>query len=222
MARSIQEQIMEDVNNGMTVAILGRTNPSLLPLSVFLDFQDKFNYAIRGTLYDLKRPKFRKYWQLAYLFMNNYEKMHENLKVIAKDLSNYQLKNFVNALKIQGQTIFNFPMNSLRNISEDLASFVIHINSTADDEVEKLKATFEFVKYRALDANDEYTEETVSIIELLEMIIECGDVKTMDDFIYEINYRNTRLHSRADSRDTTIQLTTVHDFKGKEADSVYI
>ncbi|OAO89385.1 hypothetical protein AXX17_ATUG01180 [Arabidopsis thaliana] len=152
MARSIQEQIMEDVNNGMTVAILGRTNPSLLPLSVFLDFQDKFNYAIR----------------------------------------------------------------------EDLASFVIHINSTADDEVEKLKATFEFVKYRALDANDEYTEETVSIIELLEMIIECGDVKTMDDFIYEINYRNTRLHSRADSRDTTIQLTTVHDFKGKEADSVYI
>ncbi|MDN8798987.1 hypothetical protein Q0M84_14460, partial [Staphylococcus aureus] len=71
------------------------------------------------------------------------------MKVIAKDLSNYQLKNFVNALKIQGQTIFNFPMNSLRNISEDLASFVIHINSTADDEVEKLKATFEFVKYRA-------------------------------------------------------------------------
>ncbi|PGF05356.1 ATP-dependent DNA helicase PcrA [Bacillus toyonensis] len=222
MARSIQEQIMEDVNNGMSVTILGRTNPSLLPLSVFLDFQDKFNYAIRGTLYDLKRPKFRRYWQLAYLFMNNYEKMHENLKVIAKDLSNYQLKNFVNALKIQGQTIFNFPMNSLRNISEDLASFVIHINSTPDDEVEKLKATFEFIKYRALDSNDEYTEETVSIIELLEMIIECGDVKTIDDFIYEINYRNQRLHSRAESRDTTIQLTTVHDFKGKEADSVYI
>ncbi|MEC2463487.1 ATP-dependent helicase [Bacillus cereus] len=223
MARSVQEQIMEDVNNGRTVAVLGRTNPSLLPLSVFLDFQDKFNYAIRGTLYDLNRPKFKRYWRLAYLLMDNQQGMIDNLNLIAKDTPKYQIKNFVNALNIEGNSIFNFPMGALRNISEDLASFVIYVNnSEGDGEVDKLKAIFDYMKYKSLEANDEYTEETVSIIELLELIIECGDVKTVEDFLYEVNYRNTRLHSRAESRDLTIQLTTVHDFKGKEADSVYI
>src|SRR5690606_1849275 len=49
-----------------------------------------------------------------------------------------------------------------------------------------------------------------------------GGCTNIDEFLYEVNYRNQRLHGHAENRDLTIQLTTVHDFKGKEADSVYI
>ncbi|WP_255294063.1 UvrD-helicase domain-containing protein [Bacillus toyonensis] len=228
MARSVQEMIMDDVNNGRTVAVLGRTNPSLLPLSVFLDFQNKFNYAIRGTLYDLKRVKFRKYWKLANLFNLSGDFLADNLYLIAKsgrdtqNVAKYQIKNFASVLKTDGITVFQFPITALDKISSNLAQYVTYINSVEGGEIEKLKATFEWVKYRAMEKNDDYTEETVSIIELLEMIIDCGDVSSIRDFLYEIDHRNTRLHARADSRDLTIQLTTVHDFKGKEADSVYI
>src|SRR5690606_10252751 len=124
MARSVQEQIREDVNNGLTVAVLARTNASLLPLSVFLDFQSKFNYAIRGTLYDLNRIKFKRYWRLAYLFNSSGNYIVDNLKVIAPEEPKYKLKNFSNALKTEGVTLFDFPVNTMSKISEDLAEYV--------------------------------------------------------------------------------------------------
>lgn len=225
MARSVQEQITEDVNNGLSVAVLGRTNASLLPLSVFLDFQSKFNYAIRGTLYDLERVKFKRYWRLAYLFTDSDTYIVDNLKLLAPSEPKYKLKSFSNALRTEGYSLFNFPLQTLRNISGDLASYVYNVTRRlgSEDPIDRLKFTFGYLKAQHVNLEGKITsEEIVSILELLEMIIDQGDCKTIDNFLYEIKYRNQRLHGRAESENLSVQLTTVHDFKGKEADSIYI
>lgn len=224
MARSLQEQIIDDVNKGYTVAVLGRTNASLLPLSIFLDFQSKFNYAIRGTLYDLERIRFKRFWRLAYLFTDTDSYLVDNLKLLAPQEHKYKLKSFSHALRTEGVSLFQFPVATLKNIVPDLADYVNYILSLGvTDEIEMFKATLGYLKSNQIDSmGNIINEEVVSILELLEMIIEEGNVKTISDFLYEIKYRNQRLHGRFESTDLTIQLTTVHDFKGKEADSVYI
>src|SRR5690606_9308046 len=183
-----------------------------------------FNYAIRGTLYDLNRIKFKRYWRLAYLFNSSGNYIVDNLKVIAPEEPKYKLKNFSNALKTEGVTLFDFPVNTMSKISEDLAEYVGYMEHFRDkDSIEKLKATFEYIKARQINAKGGIiSEEVISILELLDMIINEGGCTNIDEFLYEVNYRNQRLHGHAENRDLTIQLTTVHDFKGKEADSVYI
>lgn len=225
MARSLQEQIIEDAKEGRTVAVLSRTNGALLPLSVLLDYQTKFNYTIRGSLYDLKRIKFKRYWGMAYMFTENGgTRLVDNLKMLAPGEPKYKLKNFANALKTEGETIFSFPFQALRSISIELAEYVRYMQqSDIQDEISALKATFEYLKADLVDSKGNLkSEENMSIIELLLMMIDESKSQTISDFLYEIDYRNSRLHGRAESTDLTIQLTTVHDFKGKEADSVYI
>lgn len=220
MARSVEQQIMADVREGKTVAVLARTNPSLLPLSLYLDFQNNFKYAIRGNLYDLGRIKFKAYWRLAYLFKDGGNFFVENLKQLAPDEPKYRLKNFTDALKTEGRSFFTFPISALRNISSQLADFREYYDQYKDlEEIEKFRAVLNYVKYMRVG---ERSEEVHSVIELLEIIIEEGNCTNIDEFLYEIDYRNQRLHGHAENKDLTIQLTTVHDFKGKEADSVYI
>ena len=160
------------------------------------------------------------------MFVNGENHLVDNLKLLAGNAPKYKIKNLVDTSKTEGVDIFNFPKKDIMEVSEELLDFVEYINmekAHKKDPLALLRSTFDYIKAGQVGGKGEIkSEEIVSIIELLEMIIEEGEVETISEFLYEIENRNTRLHGRAETTDLTIQLTTVHDFKGKEADSIYI
>lgn len=61
-----------------------------------------------------------------------------------------------------------------------------------------------------------------SVLLSIESLLEYYDYDNVADFLYEIQDINTRLKGREKKSNAQVKISTVHEFKGKEADSVYI
>ena len=71
------------------------------------------------------------------------------------------------------------------------------------------------------DGNSQYSQVMRSALQSLSVIAE-GNYDNVDEFLSDIQDLNHSLSGRVRLSNPRVVITTVHDFKGKEADSVYV
>lgn len=218
------DALFKDQQTGKKVAVLAGSNIGLTDLAILLNLQREnvVDFEIRGNLVNLDAYKFSKYWRLAHLFTSGDTKyLKQNLEVLAWDLRGYKAKRIEELLRNEGIPLRALPPHLARGTSKLLENWLKAVEGR--EGVEGLLATLEYLREEEKRNKSAYADGNIAVLSLfISMLKYDNSLNTPAAFLQEINRQTKLLQLAYERKGANIILTTPFEFKGKEADIVYI
>lgn len=231
MIAQLKVDVSKDLEDGMKVAILCRTNFDGLIPAVVLEQDGRFNFSVSGENMTMNSPLPRKLIGMTALFTERSTPAVKNsLAEFAGRSNGWALKGLMDTLKANGKSFWDIPEADIKYSCPTLLDLyrdvrpILFVNGKRDKsrEVEALQVVYFKLMQEVYAGDSAYCESARAYLETLLFILEQGNYKTVYEFLEEIEYLNDRLNGRIKKSKVYVQIATVHEFKGKEADSVYI
>lgn len=231
MLSQLKQDIQKDMDDGLKVAVLCRTNFDGLIPAVVLEQDGRFNFSVSGENMTMNSPLPKKLIGMTSLFTERATPSVKNsLTEFAGRNNGWAVKQLVDTLKMNNKSVWDIPEADIRYSCESLVGFVNQVKPvlyqtgvrTKESEVEALRVIYYMLMTDVYAGDSAYCESARAYIETLLFILENGDFKSVYEFLEEIDYLNDKLNGRIKKKKVYVQIATVHEFKGKEADSVYI
>lgn len=223
MVKELYELVYQDVRDGKTVAILCRTNTDGLAPALMFDMKRGFKFSISGDGMTLNNYIGRLIMGIPRMFVERSSRdVSRALECLLWD--NYEVKNLMNVCKSSGKSFWNMDyediLYSCETIGELLVSWSKARRETQDD-IGLLVEIFGYYVTDVFNSDSQFDITARSLIFALTSILEVTDYDSVYDFIADIEEVGERLEAKK-GISSKVKIATVHEFKGKEADSVYI
>lgn len=231
MLNQLIADIDEDMQEGNTVAILCRTNYDGVIPAFILESAKKYNFSISGQNMTFDSPLPRKLVAITSIFTErNTTNVKNTLSMFVPRYAQWGVKQLVDTLKNNGKNVWTLPEVDIEYSCPELAPMIKQIKSmfyengkrNQSKELEALKFVYFWVMKNAFGGNSLYCESARAYIEALLLLLNENKFETVFDFVDYINTVNERLHARINNQKANICIATVHEFKGKERDSVIV
>lgn len=231
MIQQLKTDLQQDMEEGKNVAILCRTNFDGLIPAVVLEQDGRFNFSVSGENMTMNSPLPRKLVGMASLFTERSTPVVKNsLMEFAGRSNGWAVKQLMDTMKVNGKCFWDIPESDIKYSCPTLLDFyravkpVFYVNGIRDKdkEVEALQVVYFKLMTEVYFMDSAYAESARAYLETLLFIIEHGNFKSVYEFLEEIDYLNDKLNGRIKKKKVYVQIATVHEFKGKEADSVYV
>lgn len=232
MVEQLGSDIAEDLNSKNNVAILCRTNFDGMIPAFILEAEHEFDFGISGTNMTMNSPLPRKLMGISSLFM---EKSTPAVKASLVMCCNargaeHEVKELMDILKMNGKSVWDVSEDDLLYSCPNLVDFVRSVKKilfvdgkrSREREIEALKFIYMSLKVNVFRSQSAYSQSARAYIDTLLYLIDYKEFETVYDFMEELETLNRRLEARIGKTKAPIQIATVHEFKGKERDSVYI
>ena len=224
MVDKLGDLVYDDVSNGRTVAILCRLNSDGLMPALLLDSIGKFQYTISGEGMTLDSYVGRMVIGIIKLFTDNYSKAVENsLGLLTWD--KYSIQKLVKVCKNNKVNIWTLSMQDISYSCSEIAPIIAEWRAYKEKggEIFALKRIFEYYRTRVFRKDNQFNRVCKTVIASMSALLEYKDYDSAIDFLDDVQSINERLNARRKvSYGNRVRIATVHEFKGKEADSVYI
>lgn len=231
MLNQLIKDIDEDMQEGNTVAILCRTNYDGVIPAFILEANKHYDFSISGQNMTFDSPLPRKLIAVTSIFTERSSTSVKNtLSMFVPRYAEWGVKQLVDTLKNNGKSVWQIPEADIDYSCPEL-SFIIkklkeifYENGKRNQkkEVEALKCVYEWVMKNTFGGNSLYCESARAYIEALLYIIDSNNFESVFEFLEYVNTVNERLHARINNTKAKICIATVHEFKGKERDSVIV
>lgn len=232
MLRQLKDDIAKDMEEGNTVAILCRTNFDGMIPAFMLEADKSFDFSISGDNMTLSSPLPKKIVGVSALFTErSTPAVKAALEFFSGRSNGWAVKQLMDVLKTNGKTIWQLPEEDIKYSCYPLLEFVQMVkkvimpdgkNRDKSKEIEALRLIYSYMIVNTFAGDSAYCASARAYLETLLYIMEERDFKTVYDFLEEIDFLNDSLHGRIKKSRSKIKIATVHEFKGKESDSVYI
>lgn len=228
MVKKLGDLIYKDVSDGMNVAIICRENSDGLLPAIMLDRDGRFSYSISGDGMSLNSYMVKQVLNIVRLVS---EKSTKNVSDALKQLTynTWEVDSMISALKNSGESIWQVSMDeidyscpSISRILEEWKNVYVGIleeKITQMDLVEYLLSYYHNFIYKS---DSTYDVRMRSILSSLIVLVRSDGFRSASEFLYELDEMNLRMQSRMKLQNVEVRIVTVHEFKGKEADSVYV
>ena len=232
MIKQLKEDLQKDMDDDMRCAILCRTNfDGMIPAFV-LCADGKFDFGISGENMTLNSPLPRKIIGVSALFTERSTPAVKNaLAFFAGRGAEWQLKQLMDTLKMNNKSIWQIPEADIKYSCPSILEFVQQVkkiimpdgvNRDKSKEMEALKAIYSLMIIDTFAGDSAYCESARAYLETMLYLIESNNFQTVYEFLEEVELLNDKLNGRIKKHKAPIQIATVHEFKGKERDSVYV
>lgn len=231
MIAQLKADVSKDLEDGMKVAILCRTNfDGLIPACV-LEQDGRFNFSVSGENMTMNSPLPRKLIGMASLFTERATPAVKNsLMEFAGRVNGWAVKQLVDTMKMNGKSFWDIDEADIKYscpVLLDLYKDVKPLLKTngvrsKENELEALRVVYFKLMTDVYAGDSAYCESARAYLETLLFIIDNGTFKSVYEFLEEVDFLNDRLNGRIKKKKAYVQIATVHEFKGKEADSVYV
>lgn len=224
MVEVLSDLIYEDIKNDMSVAVLCRVNSDGLLPALMLDKLGKFQYTISGDGMTLDSYIGRSVINIARLFTERSTLAVKNsLSQLTWD--KYGIDNIMKVCKNNKVSFWEIPNEDLvyscPSIAETLKMWKSWRQNLGD--IEALKMVYDYYRSMVYIKDTQYNNVCRSVISSIMTVLELSRVSTIEDFLEELEEINERLKARKKKfNGSKVRIATVHEFKGKEADSVYV
>lgn len=224
MAMSLGEMVCEDVKAGKSVAILCRVNSDgLLPALIF-DKLGAFPFSVSGKNMTLDSYIGRLVLSIVKLFTDRAtQSVQRALELLTWD--NYCVKSLMGVLKSnRGMSIWNIGEEDLCYSCPELADTLIEWRNcrNAMGDVQCLRLVLSEYRTGVFDKDNHFNDVVRSVLISLESLLEVYHYDCVEDFLTDLEDINEKLVARVKLNNARVRIATVHEFKGKEADCVYI
>lgn len=231
MITQLKVDMTKDMEDDMRVAILCRTNfDGLIPAFVLAE-DGRFDFSISGENMTLNSPLPRKIIGVTSLFTErSTPAVKTTLEFFASRQDKWGIKQLIDTLKMNNMSIWQIPIEDIRYSCPSLEKFVtsvkkvFYVNGVRDKskELEALRTVYYMMIVDVFAGDSAYCESARAYIETLLYVIENHDFQSVYEFLEEIELLNDKLAGRIKKKSAHIQIATVHEYKGKECDSVYV
>lgn len=231
MIAQLKEDMTKDMEDDMRVAVLCRTNfDGLIPAFVLAE-DGRFDFSISGENMTLSSPLPRKIIGVTSLFTErSTPAVKTTLEFFASRQDKWGVKQLIDTLKMNNMSIWQIPIEDIRYSCPSLEKFVTSVKKVfytdgsrdKAKELEALRTVYYMMIVNVFAGDSAYCENARAYIETLLYVIENNDFQSVYEFIEEIELLNDKLSGRIKKKSAPIQIATVHEYKGKECDSVYV
>lgn len=232
MLEQLQKDIKEDMEEGNTVAVLCRTNFDGMIPALVLESAKEFNFSISGENMTLGSPLPRSIIGVASLFTErSTPAVKKSLSFFVKRGADYEVKRLIDTLKANNMSVWQIPEEDLKWSCRDIADFVAEVKPifmpdgktrVKEYEMNALAQVYWILRTRVFVGDSYYAEAARAYIDTMLYLISNNHFESVYEFLEEVDFLNQKLQGRIQKKKTPIQIATVHEFKGKEADSVYV
>jgi DNA helicase-2/ATP-dependent DNA helicase PcrA len=224
MVMSLGDMVYEDVKNGKSVAILCRVNSDGLLPALFFDKSGSFTFSVSGKNMTLDSYIGRLVMSIAKLFTDRATpSVQRALELLTWD--SYCIKKLMEVLKAnKSMSIWNIGPEDLRYSCPDIADVLLDwrsIRQTAGD-ITALKFVLSEYRTKVFNRESHFNDVVRSVLVSIESLLDVYKYDSVEDFLEDLESTNERLVARVKLKNARVRIATVHEFKGKEADCVYV
>lgn len=221
------KSIVEDIAQGNSVAVLVRDNYEGVIPATLAEVNKRVNYRVTSESMTLDTPLGKSIMDIVGLFLDRSSKrVLSVLKMLTKRQSEYQAQKLYSILCSNPKyTIWNIPVKDLEYSVPDLQMILKKLREFREISGELATLTYLFIYIRnfTFDSDSAYCTGAKSIIDLMVYMLSKMEFKSVEDFdIYVRSLsQNTRAHM-VSNKNIKLEITTIHQAKGREWDSVYL
>lgn len=224
MVGCLSDMIYEDVKANKSVAVLCRVNSDGLLPALMLDRLGKFQYTISGDGMTLDSYIGRSVVNIAKLFTEKSSLAVKNTLGMLT-WNKYSIDNIIKVCKNNKVSFWEIPDKDLGyscpDIAEKLKMWKQWRKSFGD--IEALRMIYYYFRTEVFVKDSQYNTVCKSVISSIETMLSISKSDNVEDFLEELESINERLKARKKKfNGSKVRIATVHEFKGKEADSVYV
>lgn len=233
MIKELEVCLKKEMQENNSVAILCRTNFDGLIPALILEETKSFNFSISGTNMTLDSALPKKLLGMTSLFTDkNSATLRTALGMLVNTRSggSYQVTNLINTLRNNNKSIWTIDENDLYYSCKALAPIIKNLKllfykdgkRVQEKEIIALIALYRYMSHSIFNGTSIYHINARAYIDVLIYILENNTFGAVFEFVDYVTYLNERLHARIENKKADICIATVHEFKGKERDTVII
>lgn len=228
MVKKLSDLIYKDISDGMNVAIICRENSDGLLPAIMLDRDGRYSYSISGDGMSLNSYMVKQALNVVRLAN---EKTTKNVSDALKQLtySSWEVDSMMSALKNSGESIWNVSMDevnyscpTIAGILEEWKNVYRGIQEEKITEMDLVEYLLSYYHNFIYNSESTYDVRMRSIFSSLIVLVRSDGFRSAGEFLYELEEMNLRMQSRMKLHNVDVRIVTVHEFKGKEADSIYV
>ena len=223
MISVLSDCIYNDIKNGMSVAILCRVNSDGLMPALILDKLGQFTFSISGDGMTLNSYIGRTVLSIVKLFTEkNTQPVKNALEMLTWE--KYEVNNLIRVCKSNKISFWEIDEKDLAYSCPSIASMLLKWRGYRKDmgDIQALKLVLQEYRLTVFGKDNQFNTVVRSVILSIEALLDYFQYEYVEDFLFELDEINERLMGRKGKKGVKVQIATVHEFKGKEADSVYI
>lgn len=223
MALTLGDLVYEDVKAGRSVAILTRVNSDGLLPAIFFDKMGMFSYSVSGKNMTLDCYIGKLVMSLIHLFTDSFsDYVKRALSYLTWD--SYGISKLLDVCRNNGTDIWNIPEEDLRYSCYEISDRLISWREfrKANGDIPTMKFVLQDYRYSVFINDTQFNDVVKSVLVSIESLLDYYSYDSAEDFLSELESINDRLRARVKLSNAKVRIATVHEFKGKEADSVYI
>lgn len=223
MAVSLGDLVYNDVKNGLSVAILCRVNSDGLLPALMFDKMSRFSFSVSGANMTLDSYVGRLCLSIIRLMTDKFSAdVRRALGYLTYD--SYGITRLVDVCRNNNKSIWTIDENDLVYSSPEVADKIISWRDfrKVNGDIPTLKLIIQDYRYNVFTKDTQFNDVVKSVLISIESLLDYYDYSSADDFLMELIDINERLKAREKKFNSQVKIATVHEFKGKEADSVYI
>lgn len=224
MVESLGDLILKDIESGMSVAVLCRVNNDGLMPAIILDSMSKFSFSISGEGMTLDSYIGRMAIGIVRLFTDMYsQKVEQALNLLTWD--KYSVSKLIKVCKNNRVSLWDLSDQDLAYSCPDIYKVLKVWRRVRESygDIKALKYVLEYYRTEVFQKDNQFNRVSKSVIISMEALLAYNNYTTVSDFLEDLESINERLKARKKNyAGNKVKIVTVHEFKGKEADSVYV
>ena len=223
MAEKLVNCVYRDLEDGLSVAILCRVNSDgLLPAMMF-DKLDRLSFSISGEGMTLNSYIGRLVLSIVKLFT---EKSSPAVKRALEQLvwDKSGIANLMKVCKTNKMSIWTIDMADLCYSCPELGNIIAEWRRWKDSfgEVGCLSRVLDYYRVNVFQKDTQFNNVVRSTLQAVSTMLNVSGCESASEFEFDLDNMNERLLGRVKLYRHKVQIATVHEYKGKEADSVYV
>lgn len=231
MLNQLNKDIDIEMNEGNSLAILCRTNYDGVIPAFVLASENKYNFSISSKTMTLDSPLSRKIIAVSSIFTEKHTQAVKNtLSLFVPRYTQWKMKGLMDVLKNNNKSIWQIPNEDIEYSCPDLIDMIKRLKSiifengkrVQSKELDALKYVYAWLSVEVYGGDSLYCESARACIDALLYVLDNNDFTSVYEFVDYITDINERLHARIGLKNVDICIATVHEFKGKERDSVIV
>lgn len=226
MVNALSKGIAADVAAGREVAVLCRTNVDGLVPAMMLEKAGGINFSVSGTEMTFDSYIGKQILSITSLVKGRGgEQVLRALRQVAYDRN--QPKLVADECRASKVKLWDLDPSELAASAPKIAVHVLRWMDAWHNqglrELDMLIYLLNYYKEHVYKKDTQYNQTAHTVLDALSVLAASGNYDNIADFNEEIGEINERLKSRQTlNSGIHVRIATVHEFKGKESDSVYV
>lgn len=223
MVSALSDFVSEDIAKDRSVAILCRVNSDGLMPALILDKLTGIFFSISGEGMTLDSYIGRIAINIIKLFTERATPAVRNALGMLT-WNSYCVNNLLKVCKNNHLSIWTIDVKDLSYSCPEIAERILIWRRWREQEGDlvALRKVLQDYRVNVFSKNSHFNDVVKSVLFSIETLLDYYNYSYVEDFLTELEDINERLKARKNKRNVSVRIATVHEFKGKEADSVYV